>query len=266
MIVALLSDPVLRAALLRAAHPEEDVFFDALSCARALEQGFPRLVVHVPRDEHVLGAMVKRLERRLPTLVVHDATLQRWEAERRQGPVPAPRVEHAAARLRGMLATVPRDVVWVDRALRDIQRAAGARLPDPLRGFARRIMEFPARYDDLHRVAQVADLSRGALKARFRRRSLESPYAHLRWFRIMAAAHVLSDPEVTTLQAAHRLGFTSAGNLCRAVQSVTSLTPTELRTTQGWSRLVTTFAARYLDRESLAAWDDLDDLFLRGVA
>ncbi|MBW3534649.1 MAG: helix-turn-helix domain-containing protein [Gemmatimonadetes bacterium] len=266
MIVALLTDPVLRAAVLRVAHPEEDVFFDDASCVEALEHGFPRLVVHAPADGHPLERMMPRIGARLPVAVIEADMVRRWEADRRARPVPPPRVEHTAARVRGLLSTIPRDPVWVDRALRDLQRASGAWLPEPLRGFARRVMESPARYGDLHRMAEVADLSRGALKARFRRRNLASPYVYLRWFRVMAAAHVLSRPGTTTLEAAHRLGFASGGNLCRTVQSVTGLTPTELRDGRGWNHVVTDFARRYLDRQSLDAWSELDDLFLRQVA
>ncbi len=268
MIVGFLSDPILRAALLRAAHPEEDVFVQKASCLEALEHGFPRVVIYVPEDGHVLGGLVGRLEGRLPTVTLTGAELRRWEVERRAAAaVPPSRIEHTALRLRSLLAAVPREpTVWVDRAMSDLQRAAGQRLPGPLRGFGRRVMESPARYGDLHPMAELAELSRGALKARFRRRELASPYVYLRWFRTLAVAHVLADPSITTLEAAHRLGFHSAGNLCRTIQGVTGMTPTEVRTRQGWQQLVMAFAWRHLDRESLEAWEDMDDLFLRGVA
>lgn len=265
MIVGLLSDPVLRSALLDAAHPEEDVFLEADACVQALEHGFPRVVVAGGGDG-TSSAALRQWGGLIPVVALDGATLRRWEAERRAAPVPPPRVAHATSRLRGVLSTLPRGVTWVDRALSDLERASGARLPLALRGFARRVLESPSWYGDLHPMAEVAHLSRGALKARFRRRNLASPYGYLRWFRVMAAAHVLSDPGVTTLEAAYRLGFGSAGNLCRAVQGVSGLTPTEVRTPQGWNRLVTTFARGYLDPVSLTGWLDLDDLFLRGVA
>jgi len=72
----------------------------------------------------------------------------------------------------------------------------------PLRAFGRRILEFPTHYHDLHAKARASHLSRGALKARFRRRGLESPYTYLRWFRMMAVSYLLSDREVTVAQAA----------------------------------------------------------------
>ena len=91
--------------------------------------------------------------------------------------------------------------------------------------------------------------------------SLESPYTYLRWFRAMAVANLLSDREVTVAQAAYRLGFTSDGNLCRAMISLTGLTPTDVRTVRGWNRLLIAFAWTYLTPSSLHAWRGLDQLF-----
>jgi AraC-like DNA-binding protein len=79
----------------------------------------------------------------------------------------------------------------------------------------------------------------------------------------MAAAQVLKDPAISTLQASHRLGFTTDGNFCRAITTTTGLTPTELRSEQGWQRLVTLFARSYLSPDALEAWSLLDPLFLR---
>lgn len=137
-------------------------------------------------------------------------------------------------------------VSWADRTLADLSKAAGTPRPAPLRAFGRRILEFPTHYHDLHAMARASHLSRGALKARFRRRGLESPYTYLRWFRMMAVSYLLSDREVTVAQAAYRLGFTSDGNLCRAMVSLTRLTPTEVRTVRGWNRLLIAFAWTYL--------------------
>jgi AraC-like DNA-binding protein len=79
----------------------------------------------------------------------------------------------------------------------------------------------------------------------------------------MAAAQVLRNPSVTTLQASHRLGFTTDGNFCRAVSTTTGMTPTELRSDQGWQRLVVVFSRRYLTPDALQAWSQLDPLFQR---
>jgi AraC-like DNA-binding protein len=124
-------------------------------------------------------------------------------------------------------------------------------------------MEFPGRYDDLHGFCDTTGLTRGALKARFRRRGLHSPSIYLRWFRVMAAAQVLREPSITTLHASHRLGFTTDGNFCRAITTTTGMTPTELRSEHGWQRLVVLFSRRYLSQDALEAWSLLDPLFQR---
>jgi AraC-like DNA-binding protein len=124
-------------------------------------------------------------------------------------------------------------------------------------------MEFPTRYEDLHALELLTGLSRGALKARFRRKGLMSPASYLRWFRAMSAAHVLRQPETTTLKAAHRLGFASDGNFCRAITSTTGLTPTEIRTREGWHHLLIVFASLHLQEHALAAWSDLGRMFVR---
>jgi len=172
-----------------------------------------------------------------------------------------------AARLRYVIDEQEHGVSWVDRALADLSKAAGTPLPGPLRAFGRRVLEFPKHYHDLHAMARACHLSRGALKARFRRRGLESPYTYLRWFRVMAVASLLSDREVAVAQAAYRLGFTSDGNLCRAIVSLTGLTPTDVRTVRGWNRLLITFAWTYLTGSSLHAWAGLsDELFEQRAA
>jgi len=127
-------------------------------------------------------------------------------------------------------------------------------------------MEFPSHYHDLSPLAESCRVTRGALKARFRRRDLPSPYTYLRWFRMIACAYVLADRRVTVAQAATRLGFTSDGNLCRAMLALTHMTPTEVRTIRGWTRLLISFAWTHLGAESRQAWTELEDLFVRRVA
>lgn len=264
MIVVQVSDLRLRTALCRAAHPEEDVVTDPELAAEALAVGFPRLLVRVV--EHALGTSDYGLPPGTPVLEIDGAMLARWESQRRAYPVPPPRTDFTVECLRGLLEKQATDATWVDRTLGDLSRAAASGLPTALRAFARRVLEFPSRYPDLGPVAERCGVSRGALKARFRRRRLASPYAYLRWLRVIACAHVLSNRSVSVAQAASRLGFTSDGNLCRSMMSLCGQTPTEVRTQKGWNSLLLGFASRHLGGDALAAWRELDDLFLRRVA
>lgn len=257
MIVAQISDPHLAAALSRAVHPEEDFFLEEAVVQEALDMGYPRLLIRTSDGgrPHV-GAEV-------PVVVLSHATLRTWEAQRRMMEVPPSRTEYLARQLRGLVERRATEVTWVDRTLADLGRAAGAPLPAGLRGFARRVLEFPSHYHDLHPLAESCDLSRGALKARFRRRDLPSPYSYLRWFRIMAVAWVLSDRSVTVAETAGKLGFTSDGNLCRTMDTLTGFTPTEVRSVRGWTRLLISFAWEHLAPDALEAWEDLEELFVR---
>lgn len=261
MVLGMLADPVLRASLTRAVSLEEDVFTDRDVVVEAVHHGFPRLMVHD-------GASRRELERLCPgdhvrVLGVSEEDVAMWDAVRRGSAILRSREDFATDRLQALLLTERPRPTWVDHVLRDLSRAAGAPLPLPFRAFARRVMEFPGGYHDLHALQDATGLSRGALKARFRRRELESPSLYLRWFRAMAAAHVLGDETVTTLQASHRLGYTSDGNFCRALTTTTGLTPTELRSAKGRGRLVVRFAAKYLRRASLEGWSELESLFPR---
>jgi AraC-like DNA-binding protein len=260
MIVARCNDPVLRRALRAAAPVEEDVVTNPDLAAEALHWRLARLLV---RDD---GFVAGDRRGQIPVLDLDDVTLRRWEAERRAAEVPMSRADFLARRLRALIEPSAGDASWVDAALADLSRAAGARLPLPLRAFARRIMEFPTCYRSLHDVARACGLSRGALKARFRRRGLASPSIYLRWFRLMAAAEMLSDRSATVSASAHRVGFTSAGNLCRTMATLAQLTPTEVRTVHGWNKLLITFAWTHLTADALAAWAGLDRLFERRAA
>ena len=266
MIVALCSDPILRAALRRTAHPEEDVFVDGRLAVRALDQGFPRAVVYVPEEGHPLVRRLSQMDGEIRAVAITQTSLRRWEAERRSYEVPPPRVKHTAARLSALIAPNSGAPSWVDRTLADLSRAAGARLPVPFRTVGRRVMEFPFHYVDLHGLSEVTGMSRGALKACFRRRGLPSPSLYVRWFRVLAAAQLLSDRSTTTLEVAHRLGFATGGNFCRTVKSVTGCTSSEIRSVHGWNRLLIMFAWRYLGTGALAGWAALDGLFAREVA
>ncbi len=260
MILTRVPDPLLLQAVRIAAHPEEEVVADAELVQEALQWAFPRLLVRS-------GAAVdERAPTSVPVIDLDTSVLARWEAERRAHELPVPRLEYVTGRLRILLERPSSEGTWVDLALAELSRAAGAPLPAPLRGFARRVLEFPSRYRTLHDVADCCDVSRGALKARFRRRGLPSPYTYLRWLRVLAVAKVLSDRDVTVARAAHQLGFTSAGNLCRLIDQLAETTTTELRTVHGWRRLVVRFAWVHLSPEALAAWATLTDLFERRAA
>lgn len=260
MIVSRVSDPLLQQAVRGAAHPEEEVVADPVLGHEALQLGFPRLLVRSG------SALREPAPSSVRLLDLDDTLLRRWETERRAEEIPAPRVEDLVRRLRTLTERSPSERTWADSALADLGRAAGMPLPPTLRAFARRVFEFPSRYTKLHDLAEACGLSRGALKARFRYRGLSSPYTYLRWFRLMAVSEMLSDRDVTVARAAHRLGFTSAGNLCRATAAMAETTPTDLRTVRGWNRLVVRFAWIHLTPEALDAWRDLELFRSRRVA
>jgi AraC-like DNA-binding protein len=260
MIVARLTDPSLRKAICLAASREEEIFFDPELAADALQRGFPRLLVRAQgfEREEDLGIVA--------TVDLDERLLSRWEAARRVTAPTVPRVDYLARRLRSLFEERAEPPSWVDGGLADLSRAAGLRLPFGLRAFGRRILEFPAHYTSLYPLARRCRLSPGALKARFRRRGLDSPYVYLRWFRLIAVAALLSDRSVTVASGAHRLGFTSGGNLCRTMAALASMTPTEVRTSQGWTALLISFAWAHLTPEALAAWSELEGTFALRVA
>lgn len=266
MLVAPLSDPLLRIAVGHAARVDEDVVFDTDGARVALQQGFPRLLLIADEDAVTAERPGSRSAGGVPVLRLSEALRASWERARRADDVPAPRAEYWGRRLRTSIAERALRSTWIDGVLRDLSRSVGAPLPHPFRGLARRVLEHPARYHDLHDLAALTGLSRGALKARFRRRGLPSPYAYVRWLRILAAAHVLAEASVTTLDASVRLGFTSNGNFSRAVRSTTGLTPGALRQAAAGERLLVAFSAGHLARPMLDAWEDLGELFLRRAA
>lgn len=265
MIVGYVTDPYLRGGLLQAASREEDVVLDPTLADEAVTFGYPRVVVrHAPSG--VSGLLPPPLFSQVPLLVIGRNRLAQWEARRLAYEIPPPRAQWLGRELRGLLQEVAAGPTWVDRALGDLGRAVGAPLPPSLRGFARRVMEFPSHYHDLRPLARACGMSRGALKARFRRRGLASPSVYLRWFRALAVAYALSDRTASVVQVSTRLGFTSDGNMCRALTSLTGQTPTEVRTLHGWNRLLITFAWTHLDAAALAAWRELGDVFTARAA
>lgn len=260
MIVVQVNDPLLRRAVARAASLEEDVITDARLGLDAIEWGFPRLVVRdgEPR-RYPLPPHIELLD-------IDAYTRRRWESERRAEELPLTRVEYIARRVALGISRTTAGISSVDRTFAELTRATGHRLPLPLRSFGRRVLEFPYHYRTLHALAEACGTSRGALKARFRRRGLSSPSTYLRWFRIIAVADLLSDPTVPVAAAAGRLGFTSDGNLCRTMWTATEMTPTEVRTVRGWNRLLISFTWQHLGASALEGWASLDELFERKVA
>lgn len=266
MILSCLHDPFLRAALRRAALPEEDVLQDPDEVWEGLQLGFPRLLVYAAREGDPFVAVAERLAPRLPHLVITEPTLRSWESARRAREIVVGRIEDSAGRLRPLIRGAADRRTPSERLLREMSAACGQRLPPSFRGVARRVLELPGRYSDTSDLAEVADLSGGALKERFRRRGMASPSVHLRWLRVLAVGEILSDPDVTVSEAAHRVGMMSGGSLCRFVQSTVDVRPTDLRSSSGRRGVLVRFVTAHLDRASLAGWEDLDGLFLRGAA
>lgn len=260
MIVVQVADRDIRRAVCRAAHPEEDVVIGARLGSAAIEWGYPRLVVRVRGDGRALPAPG------IATLEIDRVLLRRWEEDRRSVDLPPTRVDHLTQRFIVLMRRTSTERTWVDRALADLAKAAGVQLPSPLRSFARRVLEFPTHYTDLRSLADTCGTSRGALKAKFRRRGLGSPHVYLRWFRILAVADQMSGRSITVAAAARRFGFTSGGNLCRTMADVANMTPTEGRTPGGWRRLLISFAQVHLTPDELEAWALLDGLFAREAA
>ena len=268
MILGFVTDPFLRAVVRRAALPDEDVYWSPSDVHEAVRRGFPRLGVSALHDPHPLGDPRQVVGTGVPLLTLAPATMEAWRDSHRLVGFAVRRVDDHGRRLRNLMANATGSSPgrWVNALFRDLTSATGRPLPAALRGMGRRILEFPARYTDLHAMAGLSGLSRGALKARFRRRDLPSPYTYLRWFRVLAAVHVLHDGEPTTEEAAYRVGLHSSGNFCRYVQEVSGCTPTELRQQVARIRILTAFVEECLGPSELEAWEGLDDLFLARVA
>ena len=252
---------MLLSAVQRAARPDEAVLWAPRWVEEALVRGWPRALVCDDR-----WRVWPRRRSDMTVINVDTDLIRAWDRARRRHDVPPERVPYAAHQIATMLAQASPPVTWVDRLLGDLGRLAGGPLPLPLRAFARHTLELPVRYTSLHDLTETVGLSRGALKARFRRRDLDSPFTYLRWFRAMAVAEVLSDPEVTVAAAADRLGFTSGTNMCRMVRVLTGATPGALRDPGARRSLRVAFASRHLTRESLPGWARLGDVFGRRLA
>lgn len=254
---------------MRAARPDEDVFCGVHDALEALRRGFPRLVVTWEGED--LAALRRSAGpdvQQVPALVFLRPDRLRTAAHERLKSVEFAvlGVDDRPGRLRALLRTTAARS-FADEILDSFALETGAPLPAPFSGFARRVLEYPAHYPTLQGLGALAGLSSGALKARFRRRGLPSPFAYLRWLRILAAGRLLSaNPGMSIAGAALRLGFSSGANLCRAVTSVTGKSPSALRSRGALYGLTRRFAGEYLTAERLALWDELGPLFLRGAA
>jgi AraC-like DNA-binding protein len=258
MIVTSVRDSTLCAAIRRAARADEDVVARPGALVEAVQFGFPRLVVQRAGELRIEGA-----DGPLATVELSAVTVGSWRESWRREVIPRHWVEHAAAQLAVHLAEP--GPVFVDETLRDLSRLAGRALPPSLTGLARRVLEFPSAYVDIGALARLTGLSAGALKARFRRRGLPSPFSYLRWLRCLAVAALLQEGRSVT-GTAWRLGWTNSGNLCRHVATTVGGTPSALARDGAWETLLVRFSTELLAAPALDEWDELGALFRDQVA
>jgi AraC-like DNA-binding protein len=266
MILAPLTDPILRATVRRAALPEEDVFHRMGDVSHAIQFGFPRLLVYQPEDRFSASSEKEAWERKIPMLAITRATLRSWESAWHAQGLAIGRMDDSALRLRALMRAASGSSNWVDAVFADLTLTLGRGLPPDFKGFARRVMEYPARYASLSDLGRFLDPSPGALKARFRRRGLPSPATYLRWFRVVAAGRLLADPRQTTLTSSFRMGFTSDGNFCRWVQKTSGYPPSALRGREGRMLLLLRLAAEAFPSGAMEGWESLGGAFLRDIA
>jgi len=266
MIVAPIQDGTLQRIVRRAALPEEDVFHRLDEVDEALRFGYPRLLVCEARNQERLEVQLSLERYGLPVLAMREPLLRSWAAAWESHGLAVTRIDDSALRLRYLITRTADEADWVEGVFSDLSHTLGRKLPAELRGFARRIMEFPIRYASQALLGEAFGLSGGALKARFRRRELPSPSQYLRWFRVLAAAKILSDPQETTLTASFRLGFASDGNFCRWVRDTSGLMPSDLRNWNGRLLLLIRMAEECLPDGALEKWASFEGLFLRQVA
>lgn len=266
MILAPLTDPILRATVRRAALPEEDVFHRIGDVSQAMRFGFPRLLVHQPEDRFSTSIEKEAWARKIPVLGITGSTLKRWESAWRAQGLAMSRIDVSALRLRALMRAASGAPGWVDAVFADLSLILGCGLPADFKGFARRVMEYPARYSSLSDLGHFLNPSPGALKARFRRRGLPSPSTYLRWFRVMAAGKLLADPQQTTLTSSFRMGFTSDGNFCRWVQATSGYPPSALRGREGRMLVLLRLATETFPPGAMEAWGNLGGIFLREIA
>jgi AraC-like DNA-binding protein len=266
MILAPIQDPTLRTIVRRAALPEEDVFHREEDVREALLFGHSRLLVCRSEEQDRIRDFFAPEVSSIPILTLADPTLQSWRRAWASNGMAVSQIDDSALRLRGLMSEAGRTAEWVESVFSDLSQTIGQGLPREFRGFSRRVLESPVRYSTLESLGEAFGLSAGAMKARFRRRGLPSPYLLLSWFRLLAAAQILAEPSETILSASFQMGFTSDGNFCRWVSLTSGLTPSDLREWNGRLLLIVRLAERFLSEEQLGAWKSFGGLFLRDVA
>jgi AraC-like DNA-binding protein len=256
VILAPGADARFASAVVRAARPDEDVLVEVEQVERALHRAFPRVLLITGPGPSLDELPGPRLHPGMRTVVVDAPMRDRWMREWRSHDVPPPRVAFLAEQVAPLL--LPERPLWPDPLLTWMRDGAGRTLPVSLQAFLRRVLEDPSRYTDLQAVEARAGISAGALKGRFRRRDLPSPFDYLRWGRTLAAAHLLKNPKRSVATTARLLGMGTSGNLCRYVLTTTGLSPGHFRTPGGRETLHLAFRWRLLGLEALHEWDTLD--------
>ena len=263
MILAAVRDPFLLHSVRRAALPAEDVFSSENDVSDALQLGFPRVAVIERGIEGEVEGMLRARGSDLPVLEL--ATLDLPGLKRSPSAIAIQRIDTAPARMRQLINEAALPVDWVEGLLRDLGRAAGHALPPELSALGRRTLEFPSRYARLDEVAEAVGLTPGALKARFRRRDLPSPFAYTTRLRALCASELLSRHDMTTARVAFHLGYSSNGNLCRAFRALTGLTLSQASTLEGRLDVLTRISREVLTPDYLRRWAALDPLFVRAA-
>ncbi len=263
MILAPIKDPSLLRAVRRASLPVEDVFVESEDILKALRAGFPRVSILESESDEMVARLIRSIGRELPILEVARLDLRNLRGSTTT--VVTRQIDIDPVRLRRMIEQVARPMSWVDGLLRDLGRVAGRPLPLELRALARRVLEFPSQYALTEGVAGNVRLTPGAMKARFRRRGLPSPFAYTVRLRALCACELLARQEMTTTSVAYHMGYSSSGNFCRAFLKLTGLRPSVGTTVQGRLAVITSFAAELLRAEQLEKWDDLGPLFVRAA-
>jgi AraC-like DNA-binding protein len=266
MILAPIQDRTLRNVVRRAALPDEDVFHRKEDVRRASRMGYPRLLVCEADNRRRIRDEFGLDRREIPVLAIGSPTVRSWETAWEGHGLALNRIDDSALRLRRLIGQSAIRPDWTEGVYSDLTKTLGRGLPLELKGFSRRIMELPVLYSSLGSLGQAFGLSPGALKGRFRRRGLPSPSRYLRWFRLLAAARVLADPDETILTASFRLGFASDGNFCRWVRANSGNPPSALRDRKGRTLLLLRMTEDCFPDGSLDGWDSLGRLFSRQVA
>lgn len=263
MILAPVKDPSLLRAVRRASLPVEDVFVETEDILRALRGGFPRVSILESGADEMVVQLIRSIGSKLPVLEVAPVDLKSLRGS--TTPVATRQIDVDPIRLRRLIDQVARPMSWVDGLLRDLGHVAGRPLPLELRALARRVLEFPSRYALTEEVAGTVGLTSGAMKARFRRLGLPSPFAYTVRLRALCACELLARPEMTTTSVAYHMGYSSSGNFCRAFLMLTGLKPSVGGTLQGRLAVTTSFAAELLRAEQLDKWDGIGPLFVRAA-